>query len=155
MPVVEAASVPAKPSVDVQKHLAALRDLGGPIGRLRGLLVSHRTLLMLTPGDAPCRRSADRWWDTLASEMHTLLRDAYSHMALIATADPPLAWGTFDAVVGTGAAWEEAGMRRLVGYWKNRQEPAHWLTPEDLQALYRARIPAAFDAGLAMKGREA
>lgn len=148
MPVVTATSKPPKPLMDREKHAVALDALAPRIASVRGGLVALQALLTHTPPTAPFRRAVERRWDALANEAHAVLRDAYGHMGLIATVDLPRAWSMFDAAVGDAAAWEAAGLRRLVGYWKNREGEAHWLTHEDDRALRLAGIPAAFDPDL-------
>jgi len=148
MPVVTVPAKSAPPVVDTERHRWRLIESGPAIRDLVALLVRLRAMLRRISPDSPLRSPAEAAWEAMAGTLYGLLREAYGHLALLATVDTPSAWQTWDAMVGAVTTWQAAGLDDLMTYWRERREPPHHLTHQDFLALRQARIPADFDPTL-------
>jgi hypothetical protein len=148
MPIITIAAKPTPTVVDPIPHVAALRALGDEIAPALGDLVVCRQSLLQMPPDAPFRALYEECWEMFATRIHQLLRTAYTHLALLCTVDPPVAWKFWEEATGPRLQWEQAGLTDLLAYWKGREAPSHHWNEADWRALDKARIPAEFDADL-------
>lgn len=154
MPTLTIAAHAAKPTIDLEKHRYALIEAGPPIRTLLGQLVRLRAMLRRMPPTSPLRPVGEQTWEAMAGMLYGLLRDAYGHLALIATVDPPHGWRIWDTVIGHPDRWHAAGLTDLQCYWRNRTDPPHWLTNEDYWTLRAAKVPAVFDPALLLSEGE-
>ena len=148
MPVISIPGKVSKPTLNIEKHVQGLFEAGPPIRTLLGQLVRLRAMLRRIAPTSPLRPVAEQTWEAMAGTLYGLLRDAYGHLSLIATVDPPHGWRIWDTIIGPPERWHAAGLADLQRYWRNRTDPPHHLTNEDYWALRAAKVPAVFDPSL-------